>query len=61
MTDATRKTQPYRAVHGRGSTAALAAMLKGRTAHGHNPQDVKRTLTRTVNHKHLSGLLGKKR
>jgi hypothetical protein len=57
----TRQTQPYRAVNGRQSTAALAAMLKGRSAQGHNPMDVKRGLARTVRHRHLSGLLKKRR
>lgn len=58
---ATRKTQPYRAVNGRQSSAALAAMLRGRTASGGNPQDVKRQLARQIRTGHLSGLLSKRR
>lgn len=58
---ATRRSQPYRAVHGRQSTNALAAMLKGRSAQGHNPQDTKRRLQRQMRHHHLSGLLKKQR
>lgn len=36
------QAQPYRAGKGREPGAALTAMLKGRTAGGHNPQDIVR-------------------
>jgi hypothetical protein len=54
----TRTSQPYRAQHGRGATAALASMLRGRSAGAPNPQDLKRT-TRKLHSKHLAGLLKK--
>lgn len=37
-----RRTQPYRKSGARAPSATLSAMQKGRTAAGHNPQDIKR-------------------
>lgn len=56
----TRRTQPYRAQHGRGSTAALASMLRGKSAGAPNPQDMPRAM-RKLHTKHLAGLLKKRR
>lgn len=42
-----RRTQPYRKGP-RQPGAALNAMLKGRTASGHNPKDLERNVQRLV-------------
>lgn len=40
--------QPYRAGQTRPQTMALAAMLQGRTLHGHNPMDARRAMMRRL-------------
>ena len=46
---ATRRTQPYKAKGpARPAGPSLAAMLRGRTASGQNPQDAKRGLQKLV-------------
>lgn len=37
-----RTTQPFRAIPGREPGPVLSAMTRGRTLHGHNPQDLER-------------------
>jgi hypothetical protein len=39
-----RRSQPYRRGSQRTLGATLEAMTRGRTAQGHNPQDVKRAM-----------------